>query len=340
MQTRYRVGPAKRSAWRYKSVRRSWVARRCKTCASAKSSVFAGEERGSWVANVQELTAPPPAAVPVSDRRAALYRARTMSLPLLQIDAFTDTPFSGNPAAVCVLDDKRDDSWMQRVAREMNLSETAFLLPHQDGWNLRWFTPSTEVNLCGHATLASAHMLWEEDYLPASAQARFHTRSGLLTAVRTSRGIELDFPVAAIQPSPARPDLASALGLEPVGIFVAGPNWLVETADAGVLRNLAPDYGALGRIAPGRAIVTCRSDVAPYDFLSRFFAPAVGVNEDPVTGSAHCALAPFWAERLGKQEMIGYQASPRGGVVGVTLAAERVKLRGGAITVLRGELLH
>jgi len=261
-----------------------------------------------------------------------------MATPIIQVDAFTDKPFSGNPAAICVLAEPREDAWMQNVAMEMNLSETAFLVRRDDGWGLRWFTPVSEVMLCGHATLASAHVLWEEEYLAPSTQARFHTLSGLLTADRVDGQIELDFPMQPLSPADDAQGLSAVLGVEVACLRDAEWTWLVEVSEPSTLRGLSPDFEALRRYPRGSAIVTSRSDDLSYDFLSRFFVPGLGINEDPVTGSAHCALTPYWRDRLGKNVMVGYQASARGGVVGVTMDEGRVKLRGRAVTVLRGEL--
>lgn len=258
---------------------------------------------------------------------------------LLQIDAFSSEPFQGNPAAVCLLDREREDAWMQNVAVEMNLSETAFLLPREDGYSLRWFTPAVEVALCGHATLASAHALWEERLLAADAQARFHTRSGLLTADRRGALIELDFPATREERSDAPADLLESLGVaDPVYIGRNKFDYLVEVSSEEVLRSLVPDHARLRTIPVRGVIVTSRSSNADFDFVSRFFAPGSGVDEDPVTGSAHCCLTPYWSSRLGKSEMVAFQASRRGGVVRVRLDGDRVKLGGQAVTVLRGEL--
>jgi PhzF family phenazine biosynthesis protein len=258
-------------------------------------------------------------------------------LRLLQIDAFTDIAFKGNPAAVCILDRERDAAWMQDVAKEMNLSETAFLLHHADGFGLRWFTPAVEVALCGHATLASAHALWEERVL--ETDARFHTLSGLLTATRNGDLIELDFPAKAEEPAEAPPLLLEALGAKPVYVGRNQFDYLVEVGSEEELRALDPDHARLRTIPVRGVIVTARSSDPRFDFVSRFFAPGSGVDEDPVTGSAHCALTPYWSKKLGKAEMTAYQASARGGVVHVRLAGDRVKLGGHAVTVLRGELL-
>ena len=262
-----------------------------------------------------------------------------MSLRITQVDAFTDRPFAGNPAAVCLLPAPRDDGWMQSVAREMNLSETAFLVARPDGYALRWFTPAVEVALCGHATLASAHVLWEDGHLPSDRQARFHTKSGLLTGDRTGEWIELDFPAKREEPAPVPAGLAQALGIAPKYVGRNQFDYLVEVDGEATVRNLTPDHAALAALPVRGVIVTSRGDSRGYDFVSRFFAPGSGVPEDPVTGSAHCALGPYWQARLGKSDFVAYQPSPRGGVVRVRVVAERVKLGGKAVTVLRGELL-
>ena len=262
-----------------------------------------------------------------------------VSLPIFQIDAFAAEPFSGNPAAVCLLEAEAEAGWMQSVAAEMNLSETAFVAPRTDGFELRWFTPVAEVDLCGHATLASAHLLWETGRLAEADTARFHTRSGLLTAVRVDDWIELDFPATPAESIEPPPGLSDLLGSVPKFVGRSRFDLLLELTDAEELCDLNPDFVGLSSLPVRGLIITAKSDVPEYDFLSRFFAPAAGINEDPVTGSAHCALAPFWAERLGKTEMTAYQCSPRGGVVKVKLAGDRVLLRGKAVTVLRGELV-
>jgi PhzF family phenazine biosynthesis protein len=261
-----------------------------------------------------------------------------MPLLIVQVDAFTATPFGGNPAAVCVLPSPQDDAWMAKVAMEMNLSETAFLVPNGDGYNLRWFTPSVEIDLCGHATLGSAHVLWTEGHLPSGQTARFHTKSGLLTCDRRGDWIEMNFPAKFEQPAEPPPQLAEALGAE---LKYTGRNqfdYLVEVADETTLRALRPKHELL-RELPVRGVIATARGTGEFDFVSRFFAPGSGIDEDPVTGSAHCALTPYWAARLGKTEMTGFQASARGGVVKVRLEGDRVILRGQAITVLRGELL-
>lgn len=262
-----------------------------------------------------------------------------VSQPFTQVNAFTDRPFAGNPAAVCLLPSEREAGWMQLVAREMNLAETAFLVRRADGFELRWFTPSVEVDLCGHATLASAHVLWEEGQLRPDETGRFHTRSGLLTAARRDGLIWLDFP--ATPPVPAAPPdgLGAALGV-PFGFVGRSPfDYLVELESEATVRALVPDLAVLARIGGRGVIVTARSATAGQDFVSRFFAPAAGVPEDPVTGSAHCALGPYWADKLGRTALTGYQASARGGLVRVRVAGDRVLLGGHAVTVMRGELL-
>ena len=262
-----------------------------------------------------------------------------MSLTIVQVDAFTSKPFAGNPAAVCVLPQSRDAIWMQNVAREMNLSETAYLVREGDDYNLRWFTPAVEVDLCGHATLASAHVLWEDGHLKPDQQARFQTRSGLLTADRRGDWIELDFPVKAEETAEPPERLAEALGTKPKYVGRNRFDYVVEVESETVLRALKPNFTLLGEIPVRGVIVTARAETNGYDFISRFFAPAAGVNEDPVTGSSHCCLTPFWAKRLGKTEFLAYQASARGGVLRLRLAGDRVVIGGQAVTVLRGELI-
>jgi PhzF family phenazine biosynthesis protein len=261
-----------------------------------------------------------------------------MSLPIVQVDAFTDRPFAGNPAAVCLLPAPADAPWMLDVAREMNLAETAFLVPQRDGFDLRWFTPTVEIDLCGHATLASAHVLWEDGHLAPETQARFHTRSGLLTADRRGDWIDLDFPATPAEPAAAPAGLTAAVGVTPRFVGRSRFDYLLEVDGEEVVRRCKPDFGALARVDARGIIVTSRAAASSYDFVSRFFAPRAGVNEDPVTGSAHCALAPYWTAQLGRPELVGYQASARGGTVRVRLQNDRVILGGQAVTVLRGEL--
>jgi predicted PhzF superfamily epimerase YddE/YHI9 len=228
---------------------------------------------------------------------------------------------------------------MRDVAREMNLSETAFLHLEDDGYRLRWFTPAVEVDLCGHATLASAHVLWEDSHLPQDRQARFRTRSGLLLADRRGEWIELDFPATAAVPAEPPPGLVAALGVKAANVLRNKFDYLVEVESEEEVRAAAPDFSALKKVGARGIIVTARASTAGFDFVSRFFAPAVGVDEDPVTGSAHCALAPYWAARLGRREFTAYQASARGGVIRVKVNGDRVILGGQAVTVMRAELL-
>jgi PhzF family phenazine biosynthesis protein len=260
-----------------------------------------------------------------------------MALPFVQVDAFTDQPFSGNPAAVCVVPAPLDECRMQDIAREMNLSETAFLHRRgHDEYHLRWFTPTVEVALCGHATLASMHALFEDG---AGARARFHTKSGVLTARHDGQWIDLDFPATIAHASDPPDGLAEALGVSPVYVARSRFDYLVEVADEETVRTASPDFGRLRRIDVRGVIITSGASTPGIDFVSRFFAPAAGIDEDPVTGSAHCALAPFWSRRLRKDAMTARQLSPRGGQLRVTLEGDRVHLIGQAVTVLRGVIV-
>jgi PhzF family phenazine biosynthesis protein len=263
-----------------------------------------------------------------------------MGIRIVQVDAFTARPFAGNPAAVCVLAESAPEQWMRDVAREMNLSETAFLAPRQDGYDLRWFTPAVEVDLCGHATVASAHVLWQDGHLAEGTQARFHTRSGLLTADRRGEWIELDFPAKIAVAAPAPQELLPALGIAEMKFVGRNAfDYLVEVDSEETVRALSPDFTALRKLPVRGVIVTARSSSPGFDFVSRFFAPGAGVDEDPVTGSAHTALGPYWAGILGKSELTAFQASARGGVVKVQVRGERVLLGGQAVTVMVGELV-
>ena len=263
---------------------------------------------------------------------------------VLQVDAFTDEPFAGNPAAVCLLNGPAEPEWMQSVAREMNLSETAFLYSRQNAFSLRWFTPAVEVELCGHATLASAHALWEEGVLDPMESALFDTLSGRLAATRRGDGIEMDFPAEYAQTCEPPPGLLDSLGgVTPVAVARNRFDILIEVADEATVRALRPDFQRLSSVAVRGVMVTARAGnelvASGVDFVSRFFAPAVGVDEDPVTGSAHCCLGPWWAGRLGTDDLLGRQVSDRGGTVGVRVRSDRVLLAGRAVTVLKGELL-
>jgi len=262
-----------------------------------------------------------------------------MGVQIFQVDAFTEKPFSGNPAAVCILPGPYRPTWMQNVAEEMNLSETAFLYKEEDGFQLRWFTPAVEVDLCGHATLASAHILWETGLLNPQEQAKFYTRSGLLTAEMKEGQIELNFPANPDEPAIAPPGLFEALGITPQYVGRSKFDYIIEVDSEESVRNVQPDFTLL-KTVPVRGIsVTSLASSPGYDFVSRFFAPRVGINEDPVTGSVHCTLGPFWSKKLGKNEFIAYQASERGGVLRIRVAGDRVYLGGRAVTILRGELI-
>jgi len=260
-------------------------------------------------------------------------------MKIYQVDAFTDRPFAGNPAGVCVLPEPRPDAWMQAVAAEMNVSETAFLLRGADGYDLRWFTPTTEVDLCGHATLASAHILWQTEQVDRGERCRFQTASGVLTAELRGEEIELDFPATPATPAEAPEGLSDILGAEVLAFRSSRFDHLAEVASEAVVRSLRPDLVRLKALPVRGLMVTSRATTPGFDFVSRFFGPAVGIDEDPVTGSAHCCLGPYWAERLGRSEMTAYQASARGGVVGLTVSGDRVHLRGKSVTVLSAELL-
>ena len=262
-----------------------------------------------------------------------------MPLTITVVDAFTDKPFSGNPAAVCVLPGEKSKDWMQKVAREMNLAETAFLLLRADHVALRWFTPTTEVDLCGHATIASAHAMWENHVLPEGQPIRFRTRSGELHAERDGDWIALDFPALPSQHADLPPGLSDALGARPRAVSKYKFDYLIELDSEAAVRDLTPDLGVIAQLPVRGVVVTAVATTPGFDFVSRFFAPAVGVPEDPVTGSAHCALAPYWAGKLGKTEFLAYQASPRGGVVKVAVKGDRVALCGKAVTMLRAELV-
>lgn len=259
-------------------------------------------------------------------------------VPLFAVDAFAERPFTGNPAAVCLLDRWPSDAWLRSVAAEMNLSETAFLVPEGQSFALRWFTPAVEVDLCGHATLASACVLWDQQRAASDQAIEFSTRSGLLSARRHGQQIELDFPLQPQVEAPPPEGLLSALGVRATYI---GKNvdYLIEVQDEQTLRAIAPDFRRLAAVDCRGVIVTARSSGDPYDFISRFFAPQSGIDEDPVTGSAHCTLAHHWQQRLGKSELRAYQASKRGGRVDIVIDGDRVLLRGSAVIVTRGQLL-
>jgi PhzF family phenazine biosynthesis protein len=273
-----------------------------------------------------------------------------MTVPFFQIDSFTERPFAGNPAGVCLLEELGEPSWMQAVAAERNVPATAFLAPRaarDEGWDLRWFTPGAELPLCGHGTLAAAHALWENGAGNPQEALRLHSPSGELSAVqRTFSGvegagwIELDLPVRRSTPlAEVPPGLAEALGATPAACALAEGNMLLaELASDEAVRALTPDHERLRGLPFYGVIVTARSAAPDFDMVSRYFAPGAGIAEDPVTGSAHCALAPYWQGKLGRDELVGFQASARGGVVRVRWSGDRVKLAGRAVTVLRGAL--
>lgn len=258
-----------------------------------------------------------------------------------QVNAFTDVPFAGNPAAVCILNAPQPAEWMQKIAAEMNLSETAFLVKQEDGFSLRWFTPTVEVPLCGHATLASAHTLWHEGYLTETESARFYTKSGLLIARKQGDWIELNFPANPSQAIAIVPELTQALQVPIKSAAQNSLGYLVEVESEDLVRQMQPNFELLKALPIAQCIVTSLANPdSEYDFVSRFFAPGLGINEDPVTGAAHCCLAPFWRERLQKDEFAAYQASSRGGTVKVRYdGSDRVFLLGQAVTIWQGEIV-
>jgi PhzF family phenazine biosynthesis protein len=255
---------------------------------------------------------------------------------IYQVDSFAEKPFEGNPAGVCVLPGPADEKWMQNVAMEMNLAETAFLYAANGGYNLRWFTPEAEVDLCGHATLAAAHILFETGALPMDGEAVFFSKSGKLSARKEGETIRLDFPAEADEPTELPGALRNAL--RGAGIFYCGKNrmdYIVEIVNDEQLKRLQPDMQELKTLGRRGVIVTCASSDPAYDFISRFFAPGVGIPEDPVTGSAHCCLGPYWQRKLGKSAFSAYQASKRGGKLQVEVKGDRVMIGGKAVTVFR-----
>ena len=263
-----------------------------------------------------------------------------MGQEIIVVDAFAKEPFTGNPAAVCVLPEPADEAWMQSVASEMHLSETAFLVAREDGFDLRWFTPTAEVDLCGHATLASAHVLWETRRIAADREARFHTRSGVLKAKRLGARIEIDLPAEPPEPVSPPPELPGILGdVTPRTVGKNRMDYLVELESEDAVRSLAPDLRLLATLPVDGLIATTLATTEGLDFISRYFAPRFGIDEDPVTGAAHCCLGPFWSQRLGRSELSAYQASSRGGFVHVRAEGDRVHLAGSAVTVMRGELV-
>lgn len=278
-------------------------------------------------------------------------------VPLYHVNAFTDNEFAGNPAAVCLLNTDKGDGWMQSMAAQMNLSETAFIQPlastfargkadvatsnakSSNAFQLRWFTPTREVDLCGHATLASAHILWEQGYVERSEVIRFTTLSGVLTAAWKSGTIQLDFPATPAVPAEPPLSLLDGLGISPIYSAKFGEKYLLQVDNMATLLSITPDFSALMQLPERGVSVTCLDQSEKYDFASRYFAPWVGIDEDPVNGSSHCALAPFWRDQLGRQKLFARQASSRGGDLIVECVDERVKISGRALSVLKGLLL-
>ena len=260
--------------------------------------------------------------------------------PLFIVDAFSARAFSGNPAAVCLLADDEPESWKQQMASEMNLAETAFVVRSDSEFSIRWFTPVCEVDLCGHATLASAHVLWQEGWVEKNAAITLQSRSGPLVCRKgEDEQIEMEFPLQQPVPAGALPNAGSMLGIqsEPIAVCQNSADYLIHIDSPEELRSLKPDFEAL-RMRPARGwIVTAQSDIADYDFISRYFAPAVGIDEDPVTGSAHCCLVAYWSPILNRNSLVGYQASKRGGVVKVEQRGDRAILAGHATTVVWGK---
>jgi PhzF family phenazine biosynthesis protein len=259
-------------------------------------------------------------------------------IPLFQVDAFTNEPFKGNPAGVCLMPANMPDAWMKAVASEMNLSETAFLLKAEDGFKLRWFTPTMEIELCGHATLASAHVLWECAGLPADMTLRFQTLSGWLTASKNKDWIELNFPERSLSEVAENEAVTDGLGAVPASCYTSGENLMYVYADEAEVTRMAPNFSVLKPLKYHGIIVTAPAKNPKYDFVSRFFAPSIGINEDPVTGSAHCTLTPYWRARLRKDNLNAYQASARGGELKVRASGERVYISGQAVTVFETSL--
>ena len=259
-------------------------------------------------------------------------------ISFFQVDAFTDTPFKGNPAAICLLEAVMPEELMQKIAFENNLAETAFILQTEDGFSLRWFTPTVEVKLCGHATLASAHILWEKGVLPESSTARFFTKSGLLTVTKKNEWIQLNFPKFGLSDVDVPQEMINALGSNPINSMTASDGrFILELANEKEVLSLKPDFSVLKNYET--IVVTSQSEPSSaYDFISRSFVPAHGINEDPVTGSSHCALAPYWSEKLGKNNLYAYQASSRGGALNLQVIDDRVLIEGKAVTVIEGVL--
>lgn len=263
-----------------------------------------------------------------------------MKFPFYQVDAFAVKPFKGNPAAVFLLESAREDSWLQAVAEEINLPETAFLLPKGHDYQLRWFTPTTEVGLCGHATIASAHILYEFGFYDLDETINFHTRSGIISSTINRGTIELDMPRLSIKASPMPDGLLNILGIEPLETYVTEAKTLIaEMPTAELIRSFVPDFKQIEKLDFEGLAITALSDDPRFDFISRYFSPRDGIPEDPVTGMTHCALAPYWEAKLGKSDFHAYQASSRGGELWLRVTPNRVFVGGKAVTVLAGEML-
>jgi len=261
-------------------------------------------------------------------------------MKIFQVDAFTSRMFAGNPAGVCIFMTNETDEWMQDMASEMNLSETAFLKKRDDGYDLRWFTPNREVDLCGHATLAAAHVLYETGTETGEMDIKFYTRSGSLSAKKIGNWIELNFPSEEDEAVPDVPEIIRGINARHLYLGKNRMDYIIEVESETILRELEPDIGILKKVGTRGFIVTSRSDDKKIDFVSRFFAPAFAVDEDPVTGSAHCCLGPYWKRKLGKNEFVAYQASKRGGLLKVRVKGDRVHLSGEAVTVFSGEVAN
>ena len=264
-----------------------------------------------------------------------------MSYIIYQVDAFSVKPYKGNPAAVCILPELKSAEWMQAIAQEMNLSETAFLYPKANDYLLRWFTPTTEVNLCGHATIASAHILFENGLYDSDATITFHTASGMISATTNRGTIELNMPRLDSKDIEVPQDAVEATGLEAVSAGISeGKQLILVLKSEKEVREFEPDMRKIARLPYVDLIITAQADDEKYDFISRYFSPNQGIPEDPVTGMAHCLLGPFWQRRLGKDRFCAYQASQRGGKVWVKVADDRCFIGGKAVTVLKAELLR
>lgn len=264
----------------------------------------------------------------------------TVTKTLYQVDSFTVSPFYGNPAGVCILDEKPSVKWMQNIAMEMNLSETAFVFPGKKGRNIRFYTPESEIDLCGHATLAAGHILFETGLAPRSVEAVFYSKAGMLTLRFSNKWIVMNFPVYPAAPVKVPKNIKSLIRIEPAGLYRSTHGWalaLLKTESE--LRSMRPDFEAMKNSPYGDLIVTSPSDDSRFDFCVRCFAPALGINEDPVTGSAHCTLAPFWHDITGKTEFISHQVSRRGGILKVSLRDNRVEISGKAKTIFKADLL-